>query len=48
MVNNLPRFSCRIMFPLSTGTMDVNIGSRITRTLCDWGIEIRLELFTFH
>ena len=34
--------SCTIMFPLSFGTMDVNIGSKITRNrreLRDWSIE---------
>ena len=39
MAQNLARFSCRIIFPLLIGTVDVNIGSEITRKLCDWGIE---------
>ena len=39
MAKNLARFSCRIMFLLSIGTMDVNIGSKIARKLCEWGIE---------
>ena len=42
MAQILTCFSCEIMFPLSTGTVDVNIGSKITRKrreLRDWGIE---------
>ena len=42
MAKILARFSNRIMFPLSIGMMDVNIGSKINLKCCelrDWGIE---------
>ena len=47
MAEIVKRFSCRIMFPLSIGTMGVNIGSKITckqQEICNWSTENTLRV----
>ena len=44
MAEIVTRFCCRIMFPLSIGTMGVNVGRKKQQEICNWSTENTLRV----